>query len=300
VTIVDVAGVAIAVSASDDVRHAAVVDALAGFPETDRDPATSIAVDAARVDAPAGPPQAEEREFRFWVVDDGVVASAANAVLRVADDRAVIHVPDDGDLDVVEGLVTVALAWLLAPRARYLVHGAAIARDGVGYLVLGESHAGKSTLAAGALEAGWAVLSDDLAVLAPEDEGIRLFGIHRDPAIPMELGGPVVDQGTPLDGPRRRTLLDRAVLATGAVELAGTIVVAHADDAAGTVTPANGRRIVPLLLKSFAPTVDNRLRAMFFAFTQQIVALPAWELGHAADVAQRRAHVARALTQCAP
>jgi len=151
-----------------------------------------------------------------------------------------------------------------------------------------------------ALEAGWAVLSDDLVVLAPDGAGISLFGVHRDPAIPMELGGPVVERGTPLDGPRQRALLDRTVLTTGAVDLAGTIMVTHAADADGTLTPASARRIVPLLLKSFAPTVDDTLRPPFFAFTERVVALPAWELGHAADVAQRRAHVARALTQCAP
>ena len=299
-TIVDVAGVAIAVSTTDDARRMAVVDALAGFPETVDPPAASITVDAAPATAPAGPPRAEELGFRFWIADDGVVASSMSAVLHVAGDDAAIHVAEDDDLDVVEGLVAVALAWLLAPRARYLVHGAAIARGGVGYLVLGESRAGKSTLAAGALEAGWAVLSDDLVVLAPDGAGISLFGVHRDPAIPMELGGPVVERGTPLDGPRQRALLDRTVLTTGAVDLAGTIMVTHATDANGTLTPASARRIVPLLLKSFAPTVDDTLRPPFFAFTERVVALPAWELGHAADVAQRRAHVARALTQCAP
>ena len=300
VTIVDVAGVAIAVSTSDDARRVAVADALAGFPETDDRPVASITVDAARATVPDVPPRAEELGFRFWAVDDGVVASASSAVLRVVGDGAAIHVDDDDDLDVVEGLVAIALAWLLAPRARYLVHGAAIARDGVGFLVLGESRAGKSTLAAGALEAGWAVLSDDLVVLAPQGDGIRLFGVHRDPAIPMELGGPAVERGTPLDGPRQRALLDRAVLTSGAVALAGTILVAHADDASGTLTPASARRIIPLLLKSFAPTVDDSLRPTFFAFTERVAALPAWELGHAADVTRRRAHVARALTQCAP
>jgi hypothetical protein len=300
VTIVDVAGVAVALRASDDARREAVVDALAGFPPTDGSPMASIAVDAERADLPAGPPQSEERGHRLWLVENGVAVGADSAVLLVAGDRATLHVAKDEDLPVVDGLVAIALAWLLAPRARYLLHGAAIARDGVGYLVLGESRAGKSTLGAGALEAGWALLSDDLVVLAPRRDGIELFGVHRDPAIPIELGGPVVDRGTPREGPRRRSVLDRAVLTAGAVSLAGTIVVTHADDDAGTFTRASGRRIVPLLLKSFAPTADHALRAPFFAFTERVVGLPAWELGHAADVAQRRAHVAHALTQCGP
>jgi hypothetical protein len=305
VTIVEVAGVAIALRASDPVRRAAVLDALAGFPPSNGTPAASIVIDGARDQLPAEPAHAQEREFRFWLLSDGVVAGASSAVVRVHGDRADLHVADDEDLDNVESLVAIALAWLLAPRRRFLVHGAAVARDGVGYLVLGESRAGKSTLAAGALEAGWAVLSDDLAVLAPGDDGdgsrgIRLLGVHRVPAVPMELGGPVVEHGTPMAGPRGRALLDRAVLTAGDVELAGTIVVTHADDAAGTFTPANGWRVVPLLMKSYAPTVDGALRGDFFAFTERVLALPAWELGHAADVAQRRAHIARALTQCGP
>ena len=298
-TIVDVAGVAIALHVSEDARGAAVVDALAGFPLTDAVPLASITVDATPAVEPEAPPRAEELGFKVWWLDGEVVAAASNALVRVSGAEAALHV-SDGGLEPVEGLVSIALAWLLAPHERYLVHGAVIARDGVGYLVLGESRAGKSTLAAGALEAGWSVLSDDLAVIAPEDDGIRLFGVHRDPAIPIELGGPVVAQGTPLNGPRQRALLDRAVLTAGAVDLAGTIVVTHASDATGTLAPASGRLVVPLLLKSFAPTVDGRLRSQFFAFTERIVALPAWELGHAADVAQRRAHVARALTQCEP
>jgi hypothetical protein len=299
VTIVDVAGVAIAIHASDDAHRAAVMDALAGFPPTDAAPIASITVDGTPAAEPEPPPQAEELGFRFWLRDGEVVAAASNALVRVSGAAAALQIADE-DLDPVEGLISVAMAWLLAPHERYLVHGAAIARGGLGYLVLGESRAGKSTLAAGALEAGWSVLSDDLAVLARAPECIELFGLHRDPAIPMELGGPVVELGTPLQGPRQRALLDRAVLSDGGVELAGTIVVTHSEEPTGTMMRAAGRRVVPLLLKSFAPTVDGRLRAQFFTFTQEIVARPAWELGHAADVAERRAHVARALTQCAP
>ena len=300
VPIVDVAGITIAIDATDDERSTAVLDALSGFPETDASPVVSLTVDDARGTVPLGSARAEERGFRLWIVDDGVIVDARSATVEVLGARAALHVEDVGEPGAVEGLVGIALAWLLAPHARYLVHGAAIARDGTGYLVLGESQAGKSSLAAGALEAGWSVLSDDLVVLAPEADRIGLFGLHRDPAVPMELGGPVVAQGTPLHGPRQRALLGRAVLTAGEVDLGGTIVVTHATEAAGTMAPTDGRRVVPLLLKSFAPTVDAVVRPEFFAFTQRVIGLPAWELGHAADVARRRAHVARALMQCRP
>jgi hypothetical protein len=299
-SIVDVAGVAIGVHASDDVRASAVLDALPGFPDTSADPAAWITVDGVARAHPTGAPLAEARGFRFWLRSGGIVATADRAMLEASGRGAVLHLPDDRDLDVVEGLVAVALAWILAPRGRYLLHGAAIARDGRGLLVLGESRAGKSTLVAAALEASWSVLSDDQVVLAADPGRLRVFGVHRDPAVPVELGGPVVERGTPMRGPRQRALLDRGELTAGGVDLAGTVVVAHSTEPAGTFATASGRRIVPLLLKSFAPTVDDALRPKFFSFTERVVALPAWELGHAADVAQRRAHVARALTRCRP
>ena len=298
-TTVDVAGVAIALRASDDARQGALAGALAGFPETTVPPSAEIVIDGAPADPPAGEPDAEDWGFRFWGGEERVVVTARSAALHAATSGAALHVHLD-DLDIVEDLVSIALAWLLAPHGRYLVHGAAIARDGSGFLVLGESRAGKSTLAAAALESGWAVLADDLVVLADERDAVRVFGLHRDPAVPMELGGPVVELGTPMQGPRQRALLDRTVLTTGAVDLAGTIVVAHASEAEGTWEPSGGRRVVPLLLKSFAPTVDPAIRPQFFAFTERVVGLPAWELGHAADVTQRRAHVVSSLTQCGP
>ena len=298
-TVVDVAGVAIALDASDDARRHVLLQALAGFTDAHAPSVASIAIDGRYEAAPDAAPDAEEREYRFWTNRAGVVVASRSAVLRVGEDAAAIHVRDDEDLDVVEGMVAVALAWLLARHARYLVHGAAVARDGIGFLVLGESRAGKSTFAAAALEAGWAVLSDDLVVLAPDAGGICMHGVHREPAIPMELGGPVVEQATPMDGPRGRASLDRGVLTSGTVDLAGTIVVSHSAEAGGTFDPTGGRRLVPLLMKSFPPTVDAALRPEFFAFTERVIGLPAWELGHARDVAQRRAHVARALSQCA-
>jgi hypothetical protein len=298
-TVIDVAGVAVALDADDAERGAKLRDALAGFAVVTAPPVATITIDAARVDVPSAEPTAESFGFRFWHEPGRVVVASRSAVVRATTSGITVHVADDDDLVVVEAMVPVACTWLLAQAGRYLVHGAAVASGGRALLVLGTSGAGKSTLAAAALEAGWHVLSDDLVVLVSAPEVVCIHGVHHPPAVPVELGGPVVKAGTPLNGPRRRAVLDRAVLASGGFELGGTIVVSHATAPDGTFASTGARRIVPLLLQSFAGTIDDGLRPAFFAFTERIAALPAWELGHAGDLAQRRAHVARALTQCA-
>jgi hypothetical protein len=86
VSIVDVAGVAVGLQASDDARRAALVGALAGFPDGSAPTVASITLDSASEGVPDESPQAEERGFRFWIRTDGVVVSTRSAVLRVAGD----------------------------------------------------------------------------------------------------------------------------------------------------------------------------------------------------------------------
>ena len=101
-TIVDVAGVAIAIQAGDDARREALLDALAGFPATSTPPVTAITIDRAPHAVPDVAPRAEDFGFRFWDAPDGVVASAKSAVLEVSVHGAALHIVDDDDLDVVE------------------------------------------------------------------------------------------------------------------------------------------------------------------------------------------------------
>jgi len=73
----------------------------------------------------------------------------------------------------IEPILTIATALLLGRRARALVHAAAVvAPSGGVWLLVGDTHAGKSTTVATLLQGGWGWLADDQVVL--RDAGGRL------------------------------------------------------------------------------------------------------------------------------
>jgi hypothetical protein len=218
-------------------------------------------------------------------------------VVQVDGDVVTAHVPDPVDAPGATRLVSVALTWVLAAHERFVVHAGAIACGAAGYLVPGASGAGKSTLAAVALEHGWRVLSDDLVVLRSVGASVQVHGIHRVPAVPYDIGGPVVASGIPLGDPRTRLALDAEVLDAAAATVVGTIVVSHADGPRTTVTPVPAWHVVSRLLQSFGANADPDRRTAFFAVAQRVGALPAWGLAHGADARTRRAGAAAALEQ---
>jgi hypothetical protein len=82
---------------------------------------------------------------------------------------------------------TLASALLLGRLGRALAHAAAVAdREGRGWLLVGDSRAGKTTTCANLLSAGWEYLSDDHVVLRRTEDGeIAVEGwprpFHLDP-----------------------------------------------------------------------------------------------------------------------
>lgn len=80
------------------------------------------------------------------------------------------------------------------------IHGAALAEDGAGVLLLGHSGAGKSTLSASLANAGWQLLSDDISLLwegppaevAPGAEGVCVWPDSREAlALPHDRCAPM-------------------------------------------------------------------------------------------------------------
>lgn len=296
--VVDVAGVPVGIDATDEARASAVRDVFSGFSPIEAPAQLVVSIDDLPTPVPKGVPTAEAFGISFWTETAGMTMATGTVVVRAVDGDVEIHAPDLDELSKIEGILPVALAWPLAESARYLVHGAALASDNGAVLALGPSGRGKSTLAAAALERGRLVLSDDLVILDATTEPVTAYGVHAEPAVPTELGGPIVDAGTSLNGPRQRSLLDRGVLTAGGYPLRGFIVLAHAPEAGGALGAARMLDVVPLLLGSFPAAVDPVLRAEFFAFTARLTSLPAWELGHAGDVALRRSHAGDALDAC--
>lgn len=287
--IVDVCGVPLLVRAPDPNLVGRVTANLRGFPETDARPVVSIAVVREAATPPDRPADDELVGVRFWSDDDGMVVAARELVLRATGDRVVAHLPTELDGELLENLTSLALAWLLGPRDRFVLHGCALARDGRAVLVLGHTGSGKSTLAASCLEAGWQVLADDQVVLDATGPRLVVHGLHQQPAVPREIGGTLAAAGSVLGDPRDRAQLPREVLASGGSPVVGVVLVTHSALDDGEVSPAVASTVFALLLQSFAGTIDPRLRTAFFPVAGELARLPSFTLGHARVPSARRA-----------
>lgn len=73
----------------------------------------------------------------------------------------------------------IGLIHLLAPLGIYDLHAAALMRDGIGYLFLGESGSGKSSTALSLVRQGWHYISDDALLLRPSADGIEVLAFRR-------------------------------------------------------------------------------------------------------------------------
>jgi hypothetical protein len=69
---------------------------------------------------------------------------------------------------------------LLAQRHVVPVHGACVARNGLGILLCGFSGAGKSTLSFACARRGWTFISDDCTCLVPDSESREAIGRPRE------------------------------------------------------------------------------------------------------------------------
>jgi hypothetical protein len=295
--VLDVAGVAVAVQAIDPVRAAMAALVTGGFgPSIDR-PTLTLVVDDRRVPAPSTAARQEQFGARLWVEGDGITIAASGIVGTVEGPAMALHVPDRDAAAAVEVVLPVLLAWALADHGRFLVHGAAVAHGDEAVLVLGSSGSGKSTLAAAAIEAGWQALADDLVVLEPCEGGLAVHGIHRAPAVPVEIGGPLVGRGARPDDPRARAELPRSLLRRGGWPVVATVLVAHSPTVDGQLDRVGPERVVAALLQSFVGTLEPARRARCFAFGRRLASIPAWRLGHPSDAPQRRDFGASALAE---
>ena len=294
---VDVGGVVIGFSATDEIRAGIVASVLAGFPATTGVPVVSVSIDGHPWAAPVGTPRDAYRGIRMWVTDDGITVAIRDVVGTAVGARVEIHVPDGSAAPAVEAIAPVLLGWVLADHERFLVHGAAVASGKATILVLGASGSGKSTLVAAAVEHGWRALSDDMVVLGLVDGSPRVYGLHRVPAVPMEIGGPVVDSGTPLNDPRRRVELPPSLLSAQGGRVVATLLVGHGATETGELRTVPEHEVVTSLLQSYAGMFDPRRRERFFRVAARVGASPAWWLGHAMDAERRRAHVGASLVR---
>jgi hypothetical protein len=152
----------------------------------------------------AGPKGTAHLEFLTSPV--GIVLPTVPSTLSLLDvscwisgDAALLRSPDgasDGSLDLgqgvgrvgagpdihVEPLLTIATALLLGRLGRALVHSAGVvAPGGDVWLLVGDTHAGKSTTTATLVGGGWGWIADDQVVLSSGAGGVMVEGWPRTP-----------------------------------------------------------------------------------------------------------------------
>jgi hypothetical protein len=189
---------------------------------------------------------------------------------------------------------------MLAYHDAYVVHGAAVRRDGFAVLVLGESGKGKSTLALAALEHGWTVMSDDLVALRRHRGGLEMRGVPKPLALPGDLAAEALAASPALawdHRERRHVGVER--LDTGPVELTRIVVVDHGDDDRAALAPIATDEVLSLLLGSFASSLDASLMRRFFPVATTAARLPCSRLLHARDPDARLREAVRVLDQLA-
>ena len=79
------------------------------------------------------------------------------------------------------------LGELLRLENRYYLHGAAIASESGGVLLLGDSESGKSTIVYRLMQQGWRYVADDGVLVGPSSDGLYIYPYYReftlDPAV---------------------------------------------------------------------------------------------------------------------
>jgi hypothetical protein len=167
------------------------------------------------------------------------------------------------------------LTWLLGAVDRWVIHAAAVVSPGGEAVVaVGPGGAGKSTVAAAALEAGWPVLADDLVVVRAGPTGLEACGVPRPLAVPSEFSrlGPAIR-----DDPRRRRRIDGG-LAAGWWPIGHLAVLAHGDVGVTTTEPLGAMEaFLAVRTAHFAADVPSRLGG-WFSIAGRLARLPAVRL----------------------
>jgi hypothetical protein len=116
---------------------------------------------------------------RVWIDDDAArvslhgSSSGSHCSIDLTGLHATLHAAaghaNSADVAAdVYAILTVTCALLLGRLGRALVHAAAVVTPaGEAWLLVGDTHAGKTTTCANLLNAGWRYLSDDHVVLSP-------------------------------------------------------------------------------------------------------------------------------------
>ncbi|MCP5005292.1 MAG: hypothetical protein GY941_15360, partial [Planctomycetes bacterium] len=113
-------------------------------------------------------------------------------------------------------LFLIGLIHLLYPLGFYDLHAAALIRDGLGYLLIGDSLSGKSTATLSLVHQDWRYISDDAILLKPTPDGVSVLNFRKKFLIDPQLVyhypklAPFLEKSTNNDGSKRFLDVDSA------------------------------------------------------------------------------------------
>ena len=81
----------------------------------------------------------------------------------------------------------IGLAYLFSCRGLFDLHGAALDNHEIGYLVLGESNSGKSSIALSLVHQGWHYASDDSLLLKADGDSVEVLSFRKNFYIDPEV-----------------------------------------------------------------------------------------------------------------
>jgi hypothetical protein len=294
--VVDVAGIAVELHATDGTRQDAIDATCCLLVEIEESPILRISFGGDVDRVPEERFDLADGDVRAWWLDDTLVLAHGTFTATVRDAEA--RIGGEGNLSrAFRQLFPYIVTQLLAPHGRFVVHGGAIEHYGDATLVLGGTGSGKSTVVASALFAGSRALADDLVALRPGTNAPEVCGIAK----PLTVDRDVADvTGIPsevVDGDARgrcRLLVD---LEPGWFPVRNTVVSGHGDTPSSVWQALGSGALTEWLLYSFLARHDARRRTQFLPIVAATVRRGGTELRHGTDGAQRIAAVAALLDE---
>ena len=277
---VDIAGVSVGITATDAMRATAAHALLGRMAPTDREPAVHLHFGGHRAPPPERTPDVCAGELQIWH-DDAALGIAYGTLVgaRVESGRGTLGGYAEDLVRVFHHVAPFMLASLLAPHGRFLLHGGAIQRNGRAVLVLGGSATGKSTTVLGALQAGWTVLADDLAVVRSGPTGPMVSGIPKPLAVPEE----VVSQEMPFrasqSDARGRVTLSFEAWDREPHPLSAVVIVGHGDHTDTVVEPIERPKLLGKLFDAMLSRQPSDVRR-YFSLAAALCDVQAFQLGH--------------------
>jgi len=286
--VVEVAGVAIRLAASDRHRAEAVAALFRHASPSPSRPRCALRFTDGGVAVPAAEPATTIDDVELWRPEPGDLRlrSAEGLTARISADEIVIAGYAPSLARVFRYVCVIALTHLLAQHGRHVLHGGAVVADSRALLVLGKAGAGKSTLVYGALRLGWPVLTDDLVALHRRDGLVHAAGLPRPVSVPRDVLAAEVPGGRPVpEDLRNRTELPCPTLAESVHPVAGVIVTSRGGESEAAIEPLGGHETLQAVLRASASLADPAILPEVFAIAGAVARMPAWSLRHGSDPA---------------